>query len=47
VSLQHDGRRVESAGERSMKGSSEFEDSGEFELFAEAVSRLTGGYRFD
>jgi len=47
VSLQHDGRRVESAGERSMKGSSAFEDSGEFEVFAEAVSRLTGGYRFD
>jgi hypothetical protein len=46
VSLQHDGRRVESAGERSARGTNKFEASGEFELFADAVSRLTGGYQF-
>ena len=46
LSLTYDGRRVESAGESSSVGSTELDDTARFEEFAEAVSRLTGGYAF-
>lgn len=45
VSLQYDGRRIESAGDGSGLGS-DLDESARFDAFAEAVSRLTGGYRF-
>lgn len=44
VSLQYDGRRIESAGDGS--DSTDLDASARFDAFAEAVSRLTGGYQF-
>lgn len=46
VSLQFGDRRVESAGDSSGPGSTELGGSAGFDAFAEAVSRLTGGYQF-
>jgi hypothetical protein len=46
LTLAHAGRRVESAGDSSGPGSTDLDDSTEFDEFAKAVSRLTGGYAF-
>jgi hypothetical protein len=46
LSLQHDGRRIESAGDSSGPGATDRDDSERLDAFTEAVSRLTGGYRF-
>ena len=46
LSLQHDGRRVESAGDTSGPGASDRDESARLEAFTNAVSRLTGGYQF-
>lgn len=46
VSLQHDGRSVESAGDSSGPGASQDDESEQLEAFTEAISRLTGGYQF-
>jgi hypothetical protein len=46
LSLQRGGRRVESAGDSSGPGATDLDESAQFAAFAEAVSRLTGGYAF-
>lgn len=46
VTLQRGGRRIESAGDGSGPGSTDLHESVRFGTFAEAVSRLTGGYAF-
>ena len=45
LTLTHDGRSVESAGDHG-PAATDPDDSARFEAFAEAVSRLTGGYAF-
>ena len=47
LSLQHGGRSVESGGDSSAPDSADLDESTRFDAFAEAVSRLTGGYRFE
>jgi hypothetical protein len=46
LTLHHGGRGVESAGDTAGPGAAELSDSARFDAFAEAVSRLLGGYRF-
>jgi hypothetical protein len=46
LSLQRDGRSVQSAGDNSGPGATDLDESAPFAAFAEAVSRLTGGYAF-
>jgi hypothetical protein len=46
LSLQHAGRSVESAGDSVGPGPQDLAESAPFDAFAEAVSRLTGGYTF-
>jgi hypothetical protein len=46
LSLQFGDRRVESAGDGSGPGSTDLNAGAGFDAFAEAVSRLTGGYQF-
>jgi hypothetical protein len=46
ISIQFGDRRVESAGDNSGPGATDLDGSARFDAFAEAVSRLTGGYQF-
>jgi hypothetical protein len=46
LTLRREGRSVESGGDSAGPGGSDLEDSVRFDAFAEAVSRLTGGYAF-
>lgn len=46
LTLRRDGRSVESAGDGSGPGATDLDDSVRFDAFAEAISRLTGGYAF-
>ncbi len=46
LSLRQGDRQVESAGENSGPGAIDLDESVRFDAFAEAISRLTGGYRF-
>jgi hypothetical protein len=46
LSLQFGDRRVESAGDSTGPGSTDLDVGARFDVFAEAVSRLTGGYQF-
>ncbi len=46
LSLEYGGRRVESAGDTAAPGAADLDESVPFAAFAEAVSRLTGGYAF-
>jgi hypothetical protein len=46
LSLQHGERRVESAGDNSGPGPTDLDENARFDAFADAVSRLTGGYQF-
>ena len=46
LTLRCAGRSVESAGEDAGPGARDLGKSAQFDAFSEAVSRLTGGYRF-
>jgi hypothetical protein len=46
LTLARAGRSVESGGDTGGPGSTDLDDSVEFDAFAEAVSRLTGGFAF-
>lgn len=46
LTLRRDGQSVESAGDDSGPGATDLAGSVRFDAFAEAVSRLTGGYTF-
>lgn len=46
LTLAHAGLRVESSGADGRPGATSLDGSVKFDAFAEAVSRLTGGYAF-
>jgi hypothetical protein len=46
LSLRRGDRSVESAGDNSGPGATDLDESAPFAAFADAVSRLTGGYAF-